>query len=61
MSNSTLIILGVFIVFWLYCITSVVSNKFKDKRLKVFWTIGLIFVPFLAFFYIFKKNTLLED
>ncbi len=61
MSNVTLIILAIFIVFWLFCISSAIYNKFKNKKAKAFWIIGLIFIPFLSFFYIFKKSDLLED
>lgn len=61
MSNVTLIIIFIFIVFWLYSIISIVTSKFKDKRQKVFWTIGVIFVPFLSFFYLFMKKKLLQS
>ena len=61
MADVTLVILPLFAIFWLFCIVSVVSNKFKNQKAKVFWIIGLIFVPILSFFYIFLKKDLLED
>lgn len=61
MSNVTLIIFFLFMVFWLYSIISILTSKFKDKRQKVFWSIGVIFVPFLAFFYVFMKKKLLQN
>ena len=61
MSNVTLIILSVFIAFWFYCIISVLLNKFKSEKAKVFWIIALVFVPFLSFFYIYFKKDLLES
>ncbi|MEA1914355.1 MAG: hypothetical protein U9N30_03470 [Campylobacterota bacterium] len=61
MTNITFIILPLFAIFWMWCIVSVTSNKFKNKDDKVFWTIGLIFVPLLAFFYIFIKKDLFEE
>ncbi|MCK5110261.1 MAG: PLDc N-terminal domain-containing protein [Arcobacteraceae bacterium] len=61
MSSTALIILPLFILFWFFCIASAVFNKFKNEKAKVFWIIGLIFVPFLSFFYIFLKKDLLED
>ena len=61
MSNVTIMILVFFIVFWFYCITSALLNKFKNEKDKVFWIIGLVFVPFLSFFYIYFKKDLLEN
>ena len=61
MSNVTLTILAVFILLWFYCIASALFNKFKSEKAKVFWIIGLIFVPPLSFFYIFFKKDLLES
>ncbi|DAB27612.1 MAG: hypothetical protein A2513_01580 [Sulfurimonas sp. RIFOXYD12_FULL_33_39] len=61
MSNVTLVIFFLFIVFWLYSIISVFTSEFKDKKQKVFWSIGIIFVPFLAFFYLFMKKNLLQN
>ena len=61
MSNVTITILVFFIVFWFYCIVSALFNKFKSEKAKVFWTIGLVFVPFLSFFYIYFKKDLLES
>ncbi|PHS39204.1 MAG: hypothetical protein COB07_07135 [Sulfurovum sp.] len=61
MSNVTIMILVFFIVFWFYCISSALLNKFKSEKAKVFWIIGLVFVPFLSFFYIYFKKDLLES
>jgi len=35
---------------------SVISDEFENKNEKVFWVIGIIFVPLLALFYIVKKK-----
>ena len=61
MANSTIAVLVLFIVLWLYCIGSIFSNEFKDEQQRVFWKIGIIFVPLLAFFYIFAKKSLLKE
>ena len=61
MSNVTLIILALFVLFWFYCMASAVFNTFKSEKAKIFWTIGLIFVPPLSFFYIYFKKDLLES
>jgi len=61
MSNITLILISLFILLWFYCIHSAVFNKFKNEKAKVFWIIGLIFVPLLSFFYIYFKKDLLES
>ncbi|QFR49190.1 hypothetical protein FJR48_05395 [Sulfurimonas lithotrophica] len=60
MSNVTITIFLLFVVFWVYTIFSILRSEFVDKKAKVFWTIGVIFVPFLAFFYIFMKKNLLR-
>jgi len=60
MSSITLSTLGLFILFWFYCIASSVLGKYKNPKDKVFWTIGLVFVPFLSFFFIYLKRDLLE-
>ena len=60
MSNITLTVIVLFVLFWLSCLLSALLNKFKNKKVKVFWVIGLIFVPFLSFFYIFLKKDLLQ-
>ncbi len=60
MSNVTIVILVLFIAFWLYCAVSIFSSEFKSKQAKAFWVIGIIFVPFLAFFYLFMKKNLLK-
>jgi len=61
MSNLTLAILVLFVLLWLYCIASAVFNTFKSEKEKVFWIIGLVFVPPLSFFYVFFKKDLLES
>ena len=61
MTYVTIFILALFIAFWFYCIASAVFNKFKSEKAKIFWIIGLIFVPLLSFFYIYFKKDLLES
>ena len=61
MSSFTLVILGLLIIFWLFCLASAIFNKFKDEKAKVFWVIALLFIPFMSFFYIFLKKDLLES
>lgn len=60
MSNTAVIVFIAFLVFWFYCIFSVYSSEFKEEKAKVFWRIGIVFVPFLALFYIFLKKNLLK-
>jgi hypothetical protein len=60
MNNITIVVLILFLAIWIYTITSVFTSEFKDKKAKVFWKIGLIFVPFLAFFYLFMKKDLVK-
>lgn len=60
MSNITIAVLVLFLAFWLYCVVSIFTNEFKNKKAKIFWIIGIVFVPFLAFFYIFMKKNLLK-
>lgn len=61
MSNVTLGMIGLFVILWIYCILSCITGKFKNQKDKVFWTIALIFIPFLSFFYIYFKRDLLEN
>ncbi len=61
MSNITLILISLFVLLWFYCMHSAVFSKFKNEKEKVFWIIGLVFVPPLSFFYIFFKKDLLES
>ncbi len=61
MTDVTFIILPLFIVFWLFCIISAVSNEFQNKKAKIFWIVGLVFVPVLSLFYIFLKKDLLKN
>jgi|GEM_PF-3088343 len=60
MTSMVFSILMLMLGLWIYSIISILSNTFKNKDEKIFWTIGIIFVPLLAFFYIFKKNDLLK-
>ena len=60
MSNVTITIFVLFIVLWFYSAYSIFSNEFKEEKAKVFWRIGIVFVPFLTFFYLFMKKDLLE-
>lgn len=59
MSNITIAIIVLFLGLWIYSIISILTSEFNDKKAKVFWVIGIIFVPVLAFFYIFMKKNLL--
>ena len=61
MSNVTILILALFVLLWFYCLASAVFGTFKSEKEKVFWLIGLVFVPPLSFFYIFFKKDLLES
>lgn len=61
MSNITLGILAIFVLFWFYCLYSVLSNKFKNEKEKIFWIIGLVFAPPLSFFYFYLKKDLLDN
>lgn len=60
MTNITLTILAIIAFSWIYSIISVLSNKFKNKKDKVFWTIAIIFIPILSLFYIFIKKDLIK-
>ena len=60
MSNITLSIIGLFILFWISCVVMSVMGKYKNQKDKIFWTIGLIFVPLLSFVFIFFKKDMLE-
>ena len=60
MSNGTIVVFILFVVFWIYSIISIFSSEFRDEKAKIFWRIGIVFVPFLAFFYLFMKKNLLK-
>lgn len=60
MTNIAFFILAIIAVVWFYSIISIISSTFKNKQVKVFWLIAVIFVPLLSFFYIFLKNNLIE-
>jgi hypothetical protein len=61
MDNITFSVFFLFVAFWIYSIISVYRAKFKDDKQKIFWQIGIVFVPPLAFFYFFmKKNLILK-
>ncbi|MFT5835236.1 MAG: hypothetical protein ACI9RG_000121 [Sulfurimonas sp.] len=59
MSYITLTFLFLYFGIWVYSIGSILTSEFDDKKAKVFWTIGVIFVPPLAIFYLFMKKNLL--
>lgn len=59
MSNMTVFVFVLFVAFWIYSIISIFRGNFKQKKQKTFWLIGVVFVPFLAFFYLFVKKDLL--
>ncbi|EQB39877.1 hypothetical protein M947_04670 [Sulfurimonas hongkongensis] len=61
MSNSTIVFMLLFIVVWVYSLISIVTGEFREQKAKVFWMIGVFFVPFLAFFYLFMKKNLLVE
>ena len=60
MQNTTIVIFVFIAALWFYSIASIFTNEFKDEKQQVFWKIGIIFVPFLAFFYVFMKKNLLK-
>jgi hypothetical protein len=60
MSTISISVLVLFLALWLYCAISIFSSEFKDQKAKVFWMIGIVFVPFMAFFYLFMKKNLLK-
>ncbi len=60
MSNYAIALFFLFVAIWIYSAISIFGAHFKDKEQKVFWRIGIIFVPFLAPFYLFMKKDLLE-
>jgi len=61
MSNITIMVVILFLALWIYSISSIYTREFNNDKEKVFWRIGIIFVPLLAFFYIFMKNRLHND
>jgi len=60
MSTFTMAILVLLFGIWIYSIGSITTSKFDDEKAKVFWTIGVIFVPVLAVFYLFMRKNLLR-
>ena len=60
MSNITIVVFVLFLVLWFYSIISIFTSEFKEKKAKTFWIIGILLVPFLAFFYLFMKRDLLK-
>lgn len=60
MSNITISIFSIILAFWIYSIFSIYTGSFKNSEEKIFWKIGIVLVPFLAFFYIFRKKDLLK-
>jgi len=59
MSNYVITVFFLFIVIWIYTIISIFRADFKEEQQKIFWRIGIIFVPFLVPFYLFMKKDLL--
>ena len=60
MSNITITIFVLFIGLWFYSAYSIFTSEFEDQKAKTFWSIGIVFVPFLAFFYLFMKKDMLK-
>jgi len=60
MDNLPIAIFVIFIIAWFYSLISVFTSEFKEEKAKVFWRIGLIFVPFLVFFYLYMKKDLIN-
>jgi len=56
MSSILISIYIILFLIWGYSLVSVISDEFENKNEKVFWVIGIIFVPLLALFYIVKKK-----
>jgi len=60
MTSIVFAVLILFVGLWIYSVISIFSNEFKSSDEKIFWVIGIIFVPLLAFFYVYKRNDLLK-
>ena len=45
----------------IYSAYLIFTKKFKDDKEKVFWRIGIIFVPPLMFFYYFMHGKLHDE
>jgi len=56
MSSILIAVYIILFLIWAYSLVSVISEEFENKNEKVFWVIGIIFVPLLALFYIVKKK-----
>ena len=56
MSSILIAVYIILFLIWGYSLVSVISDEFENKNEKVFWVIGIIFVPLLALFYIVKKK-----
>ncbi|MCF6340085.1 MAG: hypothetical protein L3J10_04945 [Sulfurimonas sp.] len=61
MSDGTIVVIIIFISLWIYSTYLIFTKKFKDDKEKVFWRIGIVFVPFLMFFYYFIHEKLHEE
>ena len=59
MTDIAFVLLGLFLLFWIYTIVMIFTGKFKEEKVKVFWMIGILAVPLLAFFYHFLKKDLI--
>lgn len=60
MSNITVALLFIIIALWIYSVFSIMLNEFKNEKEKVFWLIGIVFLPFLSIFYLIRKKDLLK-
>lgn len=60
MGNITIAVLLLILGLWVYSLISILSNEFKNEKEKTFWVIGIVIVPLLAFFYVFKRKDLLK-
>jgi len=56
MSISIMVVYVILFLIWIYAFVSVISDEFENKNEKVFWIIGVVFVPILSLFYIIKKK-----
>ena len=56
MSNSIILVYIILILIWVYALVSAMFDEYENKNEKVFWIIGIIFVPLLALFYVIKKR-----
>jgi len=60
MTSITFAVLILTGILWIYSFISIFSNEFKHKDEKTFWMIGIVCVPLLAYFYMFRKKDILK-